>query len=200
MWDKSIQAGLRIRTTASRRLQLVGHAARQNRRKNERGGYLVEYALVFTISMTILLGVIGFGHALYAYHFVSHAAREGARYATVRGSTCGSDGSCATTNSASGTAGPTTKADVQTYVRNMAPPGINSTNVTVTACGVSGQKACAASLPTVCTAAVGGIPATPNYPGCTVQVQVQYTFNFIVPLISKTALTMTSSSDLVIVH
>jgi Flp pilus assembly protein TadG len=169
----------------------------------QKGGALTEFAFVATIFMTIVLGILGFGDALYVYHFVSHSAREATRYAAVRGETCNTDadgGSCQASNSASGVAGPTTTADVTAFVKNIAPSGITTANVTVTACGVSGAAACGVSTPQICTAAVGGIGPYSNYPGCTVQVQVQYTFNFIVPLISTKAITMTSSSDLIIVH
>jgi Flp pilus assembly protein TadG len=177
-----------------------GHRETRRGVRDERGAAIVEYALVFLIFSAIVFGILGMGQAMYAYHFVSHAAREGARYAAVRGFTCTSDNSCAASNSASGVAGPATGADVQTYVRNMAPTGIDSTKVTATSCGVSGGTACANSTPTICTAAVGTVAAQPNWPGCTTQVQVQYTYNFVVPLVHTGALTLTSSSDLIIVH
>ncbi len=78
--------------------------------KTDAGSGLVEYAIVFTIFMTMLLGIADFGRALYGYHYASSAARDATRYASVRGSTCGSDGSCVASNSASGNAGPTNLA------------------------------------------------------------------------------------------
>lgn len=168
--------------------------------RNQRGGSMVEYALIFTLFISIIMGMLGFGQALYAYHFVSHAAREGSRYAAVRGNTCTSDGSCATSNSATGITGPTDNADVTAFVKNLAPPGINSANITVNTCGTAGDAACANDTQQFCTAAFGTFAAAPNWPGCIVQVQVQYTYNFVVPLVYTKALTMTSSSDLVIVH
>jgi Flp pilus assembly protein TadG len=168
--------------------------------RDQRGGSLVEYALVTTMFTAIIMGMLGFGQALYTYHFVSHAAREGARYAAVRGNTCGSDNSCTANNSATGITGPTDNADVTAFVRNMAPPGINSTGVTVNTCGTAGDAACANDTQQFCTAAFGTYAAAPNWPGCVVQVQVQYTYNFIVPLVYNKAVKMTSSSDLIIVH
>jgi Flp pilus assembly protein TadG len=172
-------------------------------RPDEHGGALTEFGFVVTIFLTILLGIVGFGDALYAYHFISHSAREATRYAAVRGYTCNTDadgGSCQASNSASGIAGPTTTADVTTFVKNMAPGGIKTANITVTACGVSGATACGQDTLTICTAAVGGVGPYPNYPGCVVEVQVQYNFSFIIPLISTKTLTMTSSSYLTILH
>ena len=56
--------------------------------KSEEGSSLVEFALIFLVLMTMMLGIIDFCRAAYAYHFVSNAAREATRYAAVRGSTC----------------------------------------------------------------------------------------------------------------
>ena len=174
------------------------------RPRAERGTTLVEFALVFILFMTLILGVIGFGHGLFVYHHLNNAAKEATRYAAVRGSTCSNDLSCLASNSASGIAGPTTKADVKKYVQNITPQSIDATKLTVTVCGVSDAAACAASAPAVCTAAVGSgsslVPATSYYHGCTVQVQVQYVYNFIVPLVGATPINMSSTSDMIIIH
>src|ERR1019366_8478508 len=78
--------------------------------RGECGSSLVEYAVVFSLLITMLLGIADFSRALYSFHFVSNAAREATRYAAVRGSTCGAppagDNSCLATNDASNTAGP----------------------------------------------------------------------------------------------
>lgn len=169
-------------------------------RYGERGASLVEYGLVVSMFLLLLFGIGGFGHAIYVYHHLNNAAKEATRYAAVRGSTCSGDNSCLASNSALGTAGPTTQADVTQFVKNITPTGVDPTKLTVTVCGVSDTAACPASSPEVCTSAVGTLPATANYPGCTVQVQVQYAYNFIFPLIRTTVLNMSSSSDLVIVH
>ncbi len=153
----------------------------------ERGSSLVEYALVFLLLMTMLLGIAEFSRALYAYHFASNAAREAARYASVRGSTCSNDGSCSAVNSASGTPGPTTPADIQAFVQNV-PLGIDPTQVTSAA-----AWPVLANSPTICN-------TTANAPGCTVQVQVTYVFNFIFPFVSSSPLTMSSTSQMTISH
>lgn len=173
-------------------------ASRLRRRKGERGAALVEYALTFIFSMSLFLGIMEFGHALYAYHFVNNAAKEATRWAAVNGANCSSDGSC------NGTApmniGPAKLTDVNTYVQNHIPAGIDTTKVTTTACGLADTAACAASTPQVCTKAVGTQPATPNAPGCTVQVQITYSFSFVFPLISSSPISMSSTSDMIIVH
>jgi Flp pilus assembly protein TadG len=145
--------------------------------KGERGSGLVEYAVVFMILITMLLGIVEFGRALYAYHFVSSAAREATRYAMVRG--C----STPTTNCPT----PATGDSIQTFVQNV-PLGIDATQVTATT-----TWPVLPNSPAVCST-----PNGYNAPGCTVQVQVTYVFNFIFPFVSNSSLTMTSTSQMVI--
>ena len=94
----------------------------RRRRARQRGAALVEYAFTFIFSMTLFLGIMEFGHALYAYHFVNNAAKEATRWAAVNGANCNYDSSC------NGTApmnnGPAKSADVNTFVQNHIPPGI----------------------------------------------------------------------------
>ena len=49
--------------------------------KSEEGSSLVEFALIFLVIMTMILGIIDFCRAAYSYHFVSEAAREATRWA-----------------------------------------------------------------------------------------------------------------------
>jgi Flp pilus assembly protein TadG len=86
----------------------------------ERGSSLIEFALIFMIFITMLLGIADFSRALYAYHFVSSQAREAARYAIVRGCSTVS-GNCPT---------PATATDIENFVKNV-PRGLDSTRVTV---------------------------------------------------------------------
>src|SRR5258708_7904330 len=79
--------------------------------REERGSSIVEYAVVFLLLMTMILGMVDFSRAIYVYHFISNQARDATRYASVRGSTCGGDSSCTAANSASGNAGPATAGD-----------------------------------------------------------------------------------------
>jgi Flp pilus assembly protein TadG len=125
---------------------------------------MVEFALVLSILFMFLFGIMDLSRALYAYHFVANAAREGTRYAMVRGATCKSYA----------TACPASANDVQSYLKKV-PAGIDSSALTVT---------------TTWTPA--------NEPGDTVQVQVQYNFRFILPILPKSAVLMTSTSQTVI--
>ena len=47
----------------------------------------METAMSMIILLTFMFGVMEAGFALYSYHFISEAAREGTRYAIVRGAT-----------------------------------------------------------------------------------------------------------------
>jgi Flp pilus assembly protein TadG len=156
--------------------------------QGERGSSLVEYALVFLLLMTMILGMVDFSHAIYAYHFISNQARDATRYASVRGFTCGGDSSCTAANSASGTAGPTSLTDIQDFVKNV-PNGIDPSKLTTTV-----DWPIQAASPAACT------NIALNYPGCTVRVEVSYVFNFSSTFVSKTALTLTTTSQAVITH
>jgi Flp pilus assembly protein TadG len=143
--------------------------ARRRSRRNlggEHGAELVEFALVFVALLMFLFGIMGFGHALYAYHFVSNAAREGTRYAMVRGSLC----------KPSGPACPAGQGDISDYIANNAPPGIDRSALKVSTTWQNNR----------------------NDPGNWVKVQVTYVFPFIFPLLPRTGITMTSSSQMVI--
>lgn len=151
----------------------------KRRLRNERGSALIEAALSITVLLILLFGIIEISLALYSYHFISNAAREGTRYAVVRGSTWKTQ--CDTYNSAACTATP---EEVESYVQNLAFPGIDSSKINVT--------------PTWSTTLGGTSCSTCNASGDFVQIQVQYTFPFSVPFLSSRSLTMTSTSEMVI--
>lgn len=149
----------------------------------DEGQNLIEYAFILILLLLMMFGIVEFSRALYAYHFVSHAAREGARWAIVNGADCGDD---LPPSNASCPNGPATLADVQTYVGGIIPPGINSSKVTVSASWPDTAGTCS--------------PGSHNEPGCPVQVTVSYTFNFLVPLVHNGNLPMSSTSEMVIAH
>lgn len=87
--------------------------ARRSRRRDE-GQSLVEFALASVLFFTVLFGIIQFGLAVWQYNTVANLAQEGARWASVRGSS----------SSMAATA-----AQLQTYVESRSP----GFSVTVTA-------------------------------------------------------------------
>jgi hypothetical protein len=66
-----------------------------------------------------------------------------------------------------------------------------------------GGSACLVTTPTWNPAGSGGptvCATTTNAPGCTVEVQVQYNFNFLAPFVHSSVVTMSSTSEMVIAH
>jgi len=53
-------------------------------RKNERGAALVEFAIVATVFLSVMFGVIEFGRLFWTHNALRDAARRGVRYAAVR--------------------------------------------------------------------------------------------------------------------
>lgn len=141
----------------------------------EEGSTLVEIALASSILFAMIFGVMQVALALYSYHYISNAAREGSRWAMVRGYTC--------------TGCVASVADVQNYVKGIAFPGINpaNTTVTVTYAGYPAGVACSPS-------------AACNNPGNQVTVVVKYNYSLAVPFVSTQALSFSSTSRMIIAH
>lgn len=57
--------------------------------RDERGAAMVEFAIAAGVFVTVLLGIMEFGFAAWEKNGVAADAREGARYAIVRGSESG---------------------------------------------------------------------------------------------------------------
>jgi Flp pilus assembly protein TadG len=146
---------------------------------------MVEFAIVLVVLMTLLLGIMDFSRLLYTYHHVSNAAREGTRWAVLRGAswtaTCSSP--WATSFGCKATA-----SDVQSYVRSITPLGINSNSLTVTTTW-PGTRPTGVSC-----------GSTTNNPGCVVQVKLTYAYNFLFPFISRTTWNLSSTSQMVILQ
>lgn len=90
---------------------------------DDRGANLVEFALASTVFLMTLFGTIIFGIAIWRYNMVADLAQEGARWASVHGSTSLS---------------PAGQAAVQTYVQSRAPFNVTVTT-TPTTVGASGS-------------------------------------------------------------
>jgi Flp pilus assembly protein TadG len=165
--------------------------------KGDCGSALVEYAIVFLLFMTMIMGTIDFGRALYTYHYLSNVTRDASRWAAVNGSTCKGDNSCNGQGYMDNR--PATQSDVQTFIKNQTPPGIDTSRLTTTV-----TWPISTDSPATCA-------ATANAPGCTVKVQLNYAFNFVSPLVSKVIpatacgstsanLCLTSVSEMIIAH
>src|SRR3954467_14207972 len=99
-------------------------------RRHSRGQSVAEFALVIPLFLVMLFGIIDIGRVVWANDALANAAREGARYASVTGS------SLITPDS--------TPAQIKSYTANYAIAA--GTNVTVTVCysGVVNNSATAA--------------------------------------------------------
>jgi Flp pilus assembly protein TadG len=155
----------------------------QSSTRDEEGSAIMETAMSIIILLTFMFGVMEGSFAIYSYHFISEAAREGTRYAIVRGSTAGA--ACGTSyNSYDCMA---SSGNVQSYVQNLGYPGINPSNMTVSpvwAAFASGNS-CPVSPPC-------------NSPGNQITVTVAYSFPLNVPFIPAHTFTMSSSSAMII--
>jgi Flp pilus assembly protein TadG len=151
------------------------------------GGTLAEFAVVLPVLLAFLFGIMDFSRFLYTYHFVSEVAREGTRYAVVRGSTFGAT-ACASTSTFACNA---TSGNVQSYVQGLTPPGITPSSLTVTTTWPGTAPTGAA---TACSTASGN-----NGPGCLVQVLVSYPYHFMLPFLPRSASTWTVTSTSVMV-
>ena len=170
--------------------------------KRQKGSTLVEFTLVIMVLVTVTLGVIDFSRALYTYHFLSNMARDATRWAAVNGYTCADDTSTTDTGgSCNGTDGmnngPASATEIQNYVADHAPDGIDPSKITTTV-----SWPVQTDSPEICSTAMAGYPNSPypNYPGCTVEVNVSYQFNFLYPLVHSSAITLSSTSEMVIAH
>jgi Flp pilus assembly protein TadG len=136
----------------------------------ERGTTLPETVIVIAVALALLFGIIDFGRAIYTYGFVANLARQGARWAIVRGSNCTVlSGGC-----------PATASDIQTYVRTLSEGATDSTKITVNTTATSvwpGQDGTGSNS--------GNCIQTKATPGCLVVVTVTYPFSFILPYMPK---------------
>ena len=138
---------------------------------------MVEFAASGTVLFLTIVGLLKMCLAIYTYHYISEAAREGTRYAMVRGSSC----------SGFATACPAVSSDVQTYLRSVTYPGITSSLVNASATWAAYPSGVS------CTPS-----ATCNNPGNQVTVKVTYAFPLSIPFMSNRTLNMTSTATNII--
>jgi Flp pilus assembly protein TadG len=141
------------------------------RKHRERGTTLLETVILIGVLLSIVFGMIDFGRAMYTYAFIAQIARQGARWAIVRGAQCSVLDNC--------NAG---QAQIQNYVRTLSEGVTNSSAIVV-----------AATWPS-CPPGNSG-----NSPGCVVSVNVTYPFTFVLkPFLPNVTINMSSTSRMVI--
>lgn len=145
---------------------------------SQRGGALVEFAMIAPFMAMIFFALLQFGYVMYFEHTVDYAARIGSRWAAVRGNLCANTSVC-----------PTTSAAVQTYVRSVVPGLASPATVGVQwVAPPSTWK----NQPSTC-----GTGSDEN-PGCIVEVTVRKPIKFVVPFVTSKTLTLQSVSQAVV--
>jgi Flp pilus assembly protein TadG len=167
-------------TFGGRLIQAMGHVQKRRPADSEQGSVILETAMSLMILLTFMFGVMETGLALYAYNFISEAAREGTRYAIVRGSSAGA--SCASFSSLACHASQT---DIKNYVASRGFNGITSDNVTVAYTGYPAGVTCTPS-------------AACDNPTNLVTVTVQYNFVINLPFAPNLTYRMSSASAMII--
>jgi len=162
-----------------RRAWLPGAAHIAGELRGDAGSSLIEAAVSFVFLIAAMFGIFQMSLALFAYHYVSDAAREATRYASVRGSNCTNLTNCGATS-----------AQIQGYIQGNAFPGIDMSNVSVTATWLSASS----SQPATWSACNNQCDAQGNQ----VKVVVTYPFPLSIPLIPASTINLTSTSAMVI--
>ncbi|HLY02489.1 MAG TPA: TadE/TadG family type IV pilus assembly protein [Candidatus Cybelea sp.] len=139
-----------------------------------RGSTLPETVIVMSVLLALMFGIVDFGRAMYTYSFVAQLARQGARWAIVRGSDCSLLDHCNAQSS-----------DVQTYVQSLNYGAAVSSKIAVTATWPGTVNG------TSCTSV--------HAPGCVVSVNVQYPFTFLLPWVQQgNVWNLSSTSQMVV--
>jgi len=154
-------------------MTLLHRRARRHRgTPSERGAALVEFALSCLLFFVLAFAVLDFGRLIFGYTIVSKAARQGVRYAAVRGYT-------ASANAA-------TAAAIKAYVASQSLGYISASNVTVKTIASSGGTE--ADWP------------TNNKAGQTVKVTATYTFLPAAPFVRAASAVLSSTAKMVIIR
>ena len=156
---------------------------RRSRPSRSRGQALVEFALVVPFFFLLLFGIIEAGRFIFYYESLSHATREGARYAKVNGANKirSTSGPAAPGTSACDTAGNNVVSRVRQAARGVPTAGISVDRCWwYTACnnGTHGDG--------------------DNARGAMVTVAASYTYSTLLPLVPLPPITVTAESTLVI--
>lgn len=151
--------------------------------RSEEGAELVEFALASSVLFIFIFGLMQLCIVFFMYNTTAEVARETSRWASVRGTTSSvtSNGvtSCANPN-ISGC--PASTSSIQSFAQSfVGGPGLT---VQSWWCNSDGQTNCVTSQSNA-------------LPGNIVKVKVSYSFAT-VPFVSRSALTVSSTSEVVI--
>jgi Flp pilus assembly protein TadG len=140
-----------------------------NRARSEEGSTLVELALTIPVLLTFVFGWMQVCMAISTRSLLSEIAREGTRYAMVRGATC---------VNVAGSSCMATAANVNAYLNGVNWPNVGGSVIAVSTTYPDGNENA----------------------GSRVQVTVTNVFPFNIPFVSRTSLTMSSTSVMYILQ
>ncbi len=170
----------------------------------EQGASLVETAISLAVYLSLFFGIMEFSLSLYAFNFVSDAAREATRWAAVRGSnSCVVSSTFPSCNLLPTAVTSTTNAannPVLAYVNSLGYPGLNASNLSAAVTWWSqGQDANGhATWTTQCTGATDALGNACNQAGNAVNVVVTYRFPLSIPFWSGGVVSLSSTSQMMI--
>lgn len=148
--------------------------------RSESGQTMIEFAITLGVLLTAVFTLMELCIVFYTYATVSECAREGARWAIVRGSSCKTNGT--TGAGASCTASATT---INNYVTSLKYPNPGGGTMTATT-----------------SFSADGITFTTtgnNAPTDIVRVQVTYSFPIRMPFVPKNSLSLSAQSQMYII-
>jgi Flp pilus assembly protein TadG len=172
-----------FRSWLRRQCARPGAGARFRFLGGEEGAELVEFAVASTVLFMFIFGLMQLCIVLFMYNTVAEAARETTRWASVRGATSSVTSNGVTTCSNPNITGcPATTSAIQSFAQSF----IGGTGITAQTwwCNSDGQTNCVQTQSNA-------------QPGNIVKVKVAYSFAT-VPFVSKGALTVSSTSEMVI--
>lgn len=143
----------------------------------ESGQSMIEMAVALPVLFALIFCFMELCMAVYSYDMISESAREGTRYAMVRGASC---------PTASSPTCEATAAQVNSYVEGLGWPNIAGGTMSV--CTYYNNNACNTN------------PSGSEAKGNPVKVSITYTFPITMPFVPNHAITMTSSSQMNIIQ
>lgn len=105
-------------------MKIPGYKALRRLLHEERGDSLVAFALTSSLLFMFMVGLTQMCLAFYTWEWISELAREGTRYAIVRGATC---------ETAAGASCEASASSIQSYVTGLKFPNVGGGTLGVTA-------------------------------------------------------------------
>jgi Flp pilus assembly protein TadG len=174
------------RSAAPRKLSRLRLTGLWRRCASEYGTTLIEFTISVPLLFMLLLGFCQMCLAIYSNFCVSEAARETARWASVRGSN-----SCADTPQMSDC--DATADEITSHAKDLGYPGIDASKLSVSTTWLQASSTTPATWSTC-----SGSQSICDAPGNAVHVVVSYPFPFQIPFSGTNNLNFSSTAQLVV--